>query len=133
MTLSVEGSDARAVAEETGPVRAVSPKLYGLVEIDAAGTVLYARIEPDGQRRRSDAPNYAGLNFYTEVAPFKNVAEFRQHLEDFGRGSQPVLSLNYICDYEDGPVCVRVLLARIRERTSMAETKSILIHIRRAQ
>ncbi|HEX8118612.1 MAG TPA: hypothetical protein VF521_15160 [Pyrinomonadaceae bacterium] len=91
------------------------------------GTVLYARFEGQG------APNCAGLNFYTEVASFRNVGEFRDHLESFSRGSQPAQSIHFTCDYEDGPVNVRVLLARVRERSEADVTKSILVHIRRAQ
>ena len=102
-------------------------KLFGLVELDSVGTVLYARFEGQG------APNCAGLNFYTEVASFRNVGEFRDHLESFSRGSQPAQSIHFTCDYEDGPVNVRVLLARVRERSEADVTKSILVHIRRAQ
>ena len=105
-------------------------KLFGLVELDPAGTVLYTRFEPDGSPQ---SPDYTGLNFYTEVAPFSNVAEFRSHLDGFGRGSQPSLSMDFTCDYEDGPLPVRVLLARIRERSDLDVTKSILVHIRRAR
>lgn len=114
---------------EDAPVR----KLFGLVEIDSAGTVLYTRFEPDGTPQSGPAPDYTGRNFYTEVAPFRNVAEFRQCLESFGRGSQPAHSMDFTCDYEDGPLLVRVLLARIRERSQADTTKSILVHIRRAQ
>jgi hypothetical protein len=108
-------------------------KLFGLVELDPAGTVLYARFEGDGAGPFGPAPNYTGLNFFTEIAPFCNVVEFRHHLDSFSRGSQPALGLDFICDYEDGPVHVRVLLARIRERSLGDTTKSILVHIRRAQ
>ena len=108
-------------------------KLYGLVELDAAGTVLYTRFESDGALPDGSAPDYRGLNFYTEVAPFRNVVEFRNEFERFSRGSQPAHSLDFTCDYEDGPVQVRVLLARIRERSQSDETKSVLVHIRRAQ
>ena len=107
-------------------------KLFGLVEIDAAGTVLYTRIEPDGATQTGPAPDYTGQNFYTEVAPFRNVAEFRTRLDDFSRGSQPAHTIDFTCDYEDGPLLVRVLLARIRERSQADVTKSILVHIRRA-
>lgn len=103
-------------------------KLYGLVELDAAGTVLYTRFEADGAPR-----DCAGLNFYTEVAPFRNVVEFRQMLDDFRRGSQPAHSTDFNCDYEDGPVHVRVLFARIRERSRTDSTGSILVHIRSPQ
>lgn len=112
------------LGREAAPAR----KLFGLVELDAAGTVLYTRFEADGA-----TPDYTGRNFYTEVAPFSNVVEFRSRLDQFSRGSQPALSFDFTCDYEDGPVPVRVLLARIRERSQLDETKSILVHIRRAQ
>jgi hypothetical protein len=60
------------------------------------------------------------------------VGEFRQQLEAFNKGSLPALSMDFTCDYEDGPTAVRVLLARIRERADRDATKSILVHIRRA-
>lgn len=108
-------------------------KLFGLVELDTAGTVLYARIEPDDAKRPAPAPDYRGLNFYTEVAPFRNVGEFKERLDYFSRGSQPAYSTDFTCDYEDGPLLVKLLLARIRERSETDVTKSILVHIRRAQ
>lgn len=104
--------------------------MYGLIEIDPAGTVLYTRFE--GEAATSFAAlDTAGRNFYTEVAPFQNVGEFRQQLDDFSRGSQPAHSLDFTCHYDDGPLPVRVMLARIRERTERDVTKSILVHIRR--
>lgn len=118
-----------------GPGRdgAAAPRLFGIIELDANGSVLYARIEPDGSTQSGAAPDYKGRNFYTEVAPFRNVREFRSQVEGFRRGSQPTHSIDFICDYEDGPVHVRVLLARIRERSESDTTKSILVHIRRVQ
>lgn len=106
--------------------------MYGLIEIDTAGTVLYTRFE--GEAATSFASlDPAGRNFYTEVAPFKNVGEFRQQLDDFSRGTRPAHSLDFTCLYEDGPLPVRILLTRIRERSERALTKSILVHIRRPQ
>lgn len=111
------------------PERAATRKLYGLIEIDPAGTVLYTRFE--GEAAASFAsPDPAGRNFYTEVAPFTNVGEFRQQLDDFSRGSQPAHSIDFTCHYEDGPLPVRILLARIRERSERDVTRSILVHIR---
>jgi hypothetical protein len=120
---------AAGLKREEAPTR----KLFGLVEIDAAGTVLYTRFEQDGAPHPGGAQDYTGRNFYTEVAPFRNVAEFRNRLEEFGRGPQPAHTIDFTCDYEDGPLLVRVLLARIRERSQADVTKSILVHIRRAQ
>lgn len=111
--------------------RAPSRKMYGLIELDAAGTVLYTRFEGDAAASFA-ALDAAGRNFYTEVAPFKNVGEFRQQLDCFRKGTQPAESVDFTCEYEDGPLPVRVLLARIRERSEEDVTKSILVHIRRA-
>ncbi|MFL6334731.1 MAG: hypothetical protein ACJ754_15580 [Pyrinomonadaceae bacterium] len=127
------GAGLREEAVGLREAGATVPKLFGLVELDAAGTVLYTRFEPSVAPPDGGATNGIGLNFYTEVAPFRNVVEFRELLEGFSRGSQPAHSVDFTCDYEDGPLPVRVLLARIRERTSADVTKSILVHIRRAQ
>ena len=107
-------------------------RLYGLVELDQAGTVLYTRFEGDGAAALPER-DCAGRNFYTEVVPFRNAGELRQKLEAFSKGSLPALSMDFVCDYEDGPVAVRILLARIRERAERDETKSVLVHIRRPQ
>ena len=124
---------SRTHAEGLGPggFTPAAEKFYGLVELDAAGTVLYSRIERDGSGARRPGPDLTGLNFYTEVAPFRNVAEFRSQVDSFSRGQQPASSLDFICEYEDGPLTVRVLLARIRERAEQDTTKSILAHIRK--
>ena len=106
-------------------------KLYGLVEIDGAGIVLYARFEGEGAASFS-ARDFTGRNFYTELVPFRNVDDFRRLLDWFNKGSQPAQSMDFTCDYEDGPLAVRVLLARIRERADRDVTKSILVHIRKA-
>ena len=108
-------------------------KWFGLVELDPDGTVLYVRNELDGLPQYGAVRDYTGLNFYTEVAPFRNVVEFRQLLDGFSSGSQPAHSTDFTCDYEDGPLLVRVLLARIREQSQLDATKSVLVHIRRAQ
>lgn len=106
-------------------------KLYGFFELDSADTVLYMRLEMDGARSFGLAPDYTGENFFTEVVPFRNVVEFRDHLDEFRQGSQPALSIDFTCDYEDGPLLVKMLLARIRERSEADVTRSILVHIRR--
>ena len=103
-------------------------ELFGLFELDAAGTVLYYRIEPAGT-----SPDMAGHNFYDEVAPFENVEEFRRHVTQFTHGAKPADSFNFDCRYEDYAQPVRVLLARICERVDRNNTKSVLVHIRRAR
>ena len=117
-----------------GRLSPVCGKFYGLMELDPAGTVLYSRVEPDGAGgAAAAAQDVTGRNFYTEVAPFANVAEFRRQLDVFSRGEQPASSIDFTCEYEDGPLPVRVLFARIRERAGGNATKSILVHIRKAR
>ena len=125
-------NDRRAEMRAAGRDGLAPRKLYGLIELDAAGTVLYSRLEGDGAGAGT-GPDLTGRNFYTEVAPFRNVGEFRQQLDIFSRSTQPAQSLDFTCHYDDGPLAVRVLLARIRERSRADATKSILVHIRKAQ
>jgi hypothetical protein len=106
-------------------------KLFGLLELSAAGTVLYSRIEVEGDSDGSP-PDVTGHNFYSEVASFMNVEEFQQRLDTFDRGSEHANSFFFNCDYEDGTVPVRVLLARIRERTNSDHKRSLLVHIKKA-
>ena len=110
----------------------VNQKFFGLVELGADGIVLYARIEQDGDGHLP-AANVTGRNFFSEVAPFQNVEEFQKCLDNFSRSSQPANSIPFTCQYEDGPVRVKVLLARVREKSQHDVTKSILVHIRKAQ
>ena len=104
--------------------------LFGLLELDAAGTVLYSGIVTEGGSDGSPA-NMTGHNFYSEVASFLNVEEFHQRLDTFDRGSEYANSFVFNCDYEDGAVPVRVLLARIRERTNGDHARSLLVHIKK--
>lgn len=106
-------------------------KLFGLLELDAAGTVLYSVLESDGNFDGS--ADVAGHNFYSEVAPFMNVEEFHQRLDTFNMSSERAHSFVFDCDYEDGAVPVRVLLARIPVRTNGDHTKSLLVHIKKAE
>jgi hypothetical protein len=104
--------------------------LFGLFELDDAGTVLYSRCEADGEPCDT-LPDIAGLNFYDEVAPFRNVEEFRLRVSEFARGASPADNFNFDCRYEDHAQPVKVLLARIRERVDNKRTKSVLVHIRK--
>jgi hypothetical protein len=103
------------------------PQLLGLIELDQAGTVLYARLEKDDVRR-----DLSGLNFFSEVAPFSNVEEFRRRIDEFTSGCEQANRFNFTCNFDDGEVRVRVLVARMGQRTGGERAKSILVHIRRS-
>ena len=105
-------------------------KLFGLFELDAAGTVLYSRIEIDG-RAGGAGPNVAGYNFFDEIVPFENADELRRRIKSFTRGDVQADNFNFTCRFNDDSLAVKVLLARIRERSNGNHTKSILVHIRK--
>ncbi len=105
-------------------------RFFGLLELDAAGTVLYYRIEGDGDNQAGAPPDISGSNFFTEVAPFANIEEFRRLIESFRARDLSSEGLNFTCQFADGAVPVKVLLARVREQTDGNLTKSVLVHIR---
>ena len=102
-------------------------KLFGLVELDPRGTVIFSNLEGE---KLAGAADLLGRNFFSEVATFLNVAEFRQRFETFDNNPEPSSSFTFNCDYEDGAVPVRVLLARLRENTKYPE--SVLVYIKKA-
>ena len=108
------------------------PKLFGLFELDPAGTVVYSRTEPGGETG-GRVPGMAGRNFFDEVAPFGNAEELRRRIADFTYGDGQADNFHFTCQFEDGPLHVKVLLARIRERSNGRDTKSVLVHIRKVQ
>lgn len=100
-----------------------------MLELDAAGTVLYFRTEQNAES--ADAPpDITGRNFYYDVAPFLNVEEFHEYLDDFNTSDEHANSFKFNCKYDNEIVPVRVLLARLCERTGQQMRKSTLVHIR---
>lgn len=106
-------------------------KFFGLLKLDADGTVLYARAEGDDEGNRQP-DDLVGRNFYSDAARFKNVEDFRKLLDRFVKSHDQAGGFSFVCEYEDGDVPVRVLLAQVRERTDDSRTKAVLVHIRQA-
>lgn len=103
-------------------------KLFGLFELDPAGNVLSSRLEPDAE---DGAPDMTGHNFFETVAPFENSAELHRRISHFTHGQVQADNFHFTYQSGDGPLLVRVLLARICERSNGSHTKSILVHIRK--
>ena len=103
-------------------------RLLGLLELDPQGTVIFSRLH--GDEKLAVAADVVGRNFFSEVATFLNVAEFRQRFETFDSNPEPSSSFMFNCDYEDGAVPVKVLLARLREE--MGYPGSVLVYIKKA-
>ncbi len=106
------------------------PKLFGMFELDAADTVLYSRLELDGRGDGVPAPDFRGRGLFDGGGPFANAEELRRRINSFRSNGAQADSFDFTCEYDDGPVPVRVLLARVRERSDREVTKSVLIHIR---
>ena len=105
------------------------PVLCGMFELDASGTVIFSRVDADGPTG-GPAPDLKGRNFFDEAADFSNAAELRRRVNLFRAGAAQADSFDFTCEYDDGLVPVRILLARIRERADY-DTNSVLIHVRR--
>ena len=104
-------------------------RLFGLLELDPRGTVIFSKME--GDEKSAGAVDVVGRNFFSEVATFLNVAEFRRHFETFDNNPRSgSSSFMFNCDYEDGAVPVKVLLARLRE--DMGFPGSVLVYIKKA-
>jgi hypothetical protein len=107
-----------------------SQSLFGLFELDATGKVLYSKVESDGilDNRKT---GLAGLNFYDEVVTFKNVNEFRHHLDQFAHCGDPVKNFNFTCRYDDGSEQVKVRLVRVSEREFDGCAKLTIVDIKK--
>ena len=103
-------------------------KLFGLIELDPCGTVIFSKLE--GDEELAGALDVVGRNFFSDVVTFLNVAEFRQRFETFDCNPEPSSSFMFNCAYEDGAVPVKVLLARLRE--DMRYPGSVLVYIKKA-
>ena len=103
-------------------------RLFGLLELDPQGTVIFSKLE--GDEKFAGAVDVVGRNFFSEVATFSNVAEFRERFETFDNDHQPSNSFSFNCDYGDSAVPVRVLLARLREDAKYPG--SVLVYIKKA-
>ena len=105
-------------------------ELLGLFELDDAGRVLYYRMDSAGEPGGT-SPDIVGRNFYNDVAGFENVEEFRRCVTEFTRGAMAADSFDFECHYGSSAHRVKVLLARICESVNRANTKSILVHLKR--
>jgi hypothetical protein len=103
---------------------------FGLLELDADGTILYYR--PDEKEdQKVNTAELVGHNILTDVMPLAQAAEFRERLRNFRRSYAPADSFHLTLRLEDGSVEAKVLLAHIREQTQTGATDSTLVHIRR--
>ena len=102
--------------------------LYGLLELDAAGTIIY--YTPD--ERADGAAHVVGRNFFTDIAPMANGAEFRELLNSFRLSHEPARRFDFTFQLGQASCRAHVLLARIREQSELGSAESVLVNIKRA-
>jgi len=108
----------------------IEQTLLGMFELDAHDIILYARVEADGRDGGAVATELHGRGLFEWAAPFANADELRRRIHHFRMNGAPADGFDFECQYADGEVPVRVLLARVRDFADHHETKSILVHIR---
>ncbi|MBA3714250.1 MAG: hypothetical protein H0W76_17625 [Pyrinomonadaceae bacterium] len=104
----------------------------GLVEMDGSGTVLYFNSD-DKEGASGLTAGIIGSNFFTDIEPVVEAQAFQDYIKNFRCSRAPSQSFNFTFNVDHQHLPVRVLLARIHERFSDAETETVLVHIRKAQ
>jgi hypothetical protein len=100
----------------------------GLFELDIAGTVIYSSLEKPNGQLLADT-DIKGRDFFKEILPFANIEEFRRRFDLFRLGDAQASGFDFVCDYGERSVPVKVLLARLRARGELGE--SVLVHLRK--
>ncbi len=105
-------------------------KLFGMFELDSSNRVIYSRFEGDARGGAGRSPDVNGANLEEAGAAFSNAEELRRRINHFRSNGAQADSFDFTFEYEDGPVPVRVLFARVSESSDKGSTKSVLIHVR---
>lgn len=119
------------IAGTTSLDTVISNPPLGLIEIDGGGTVrLYKPEWSDGASL--PVPSIVGRNLCADIVPAANGGEFRARLDGFKASRAQAGSFNITFTFGRDRLPVRVLLARMYDRTEHGGTELTLIHIRRA-
>lgn len=103
------------------------PELFGLFELDGAGTVLYSRIRRNNTLIDAK-PALVGRNFFDEVLPFENVGEFHRRFRNFLDSSDSSDNFIFDCRFQKSVKRIKVMLMRISENEG--RLKFVIVDIR---
>ncbi len=107
------------------------PNLYGVFEISDEGTILYSRRKNDADKFSFESlPQIVGRNFFSEIAEFENVEEFRLCVKRFVKSDSPSKSFIFNCRINGLDLPVRILLVRVTDRVSDERSKLTIVDIR---
>lgn len=101
---------------------------FGLLELDANGTILYFKPEDESGSIYSPS-DITGHNFFTDIAPIAEAREFQDRIKTFTCCSAPADSFYFTFDSTHNYFAVKVLLARIHKQSVLGSAESVLIHI----
>lgn len=101
-----------------------------LFEIGDSGTVLYCRVNANGQLVGTSA-EAVGRNFFDEVAPFENIDELRLRVNRFIKSGGATERFDFACQINNRVVPTKIMLVRVAERTGGAHGTTVIVDIRK--
>lgn len=107
-------------------------EIFGLFELDAAGTVMYSRIDPNSSNV-SPLTDLIGRNFFDDIAASEEIAELRRRFRFFAKGTDAAEKFTFTYLSEQQPVNVKVLLTQVSQRDYDRQKKMIIVDIRKIQ
>jgi photoactive yellow protein len=104
------------------------PIPFGLYELDPEGVVVRYG-SPLGKDSGVPSADILGRNFFTEVVPVEQVADFRDHFHDFMASGQSVDRFMAKFTHGRQKVKVQVMMAHITERSEEGRRRLALVRV----
>lgn len=107
-----------------------SLQLFGLFELDDAGTILYSRPCESGEPREN-GHSIVGQNFFEEMGPIENGHFLRRHFKNFLESKRSVDSFIFQGFYARAPVKAKILMTRGHETHHNPPAGIVIMDIKR--
>jgi hypothetical protein len=104
-------------------------QLFGLFELDDAGTILYSRPGENGGQQ--DGHSVVGKNFFDELGGIDNDDLLRRHFRKFLESNRPVDSFIFDGVFSETPVRAKVLMARGYEAREDSASGIVIMDIKK--
>ena len=105
-------------------------QIFGLFELDTAGTVMYSRLDAPPVRGGS-TDSLIGRNFFDEIASSEYSAEIQRRFRYFAKNSEAAEKFTLSYSDDRSVVQVKVMLTQISRREYDEKGKSIILDIRK--
>lgn len=105
--------------------------LFGVFELDTAGTVLYCGARKDSNTLEPEL-NLVGRNFFEEASAFENVRGFQNRFKRFVSDSFSTDSFNFSFRTREKVTEAKVMLLNVRERDFDNSASLVIVDIRKA-